>query len=289
MGTGYITRRAAFLVVSFVAAPLTLTTAAVPVAYAPLIPARTSAGCPAAEIIGVHGTSEGPSSTDTTDSPEIKATFAAFTGEEQKLGEHGARLEYYAYPTVTFADYLPVNWTTLRTTIDDYAGDLEAELGSFSKSCPGTPISLIGYSLGALVINNMLSSHRSEWDYIDAIALYGDPCWYNPHGDYRGLARYAATAGLRLGCFPANAYPYPLMSPASFHFQMQSLCLSKDPICGQGWPPYAIGGQIIDAALCGLDKCPHLFYSGASASYGAEFLADNAFKRLQGTARHGRK
>jgi hypothetical protein len=268
--------------VPFVAASLTLTPAAAPAARAALTLAPVSAGCPSAEIIGVHGTSEGPSSTDSTDSPEIKATFAAFAAEEHKLGETGARQEYYPYRTVTFAGYLPVNWPTLRTTIDDSAGKLEAELESFSHTCPDTPISLVGYSLGALLIDNMLSSYSDEWNFIDAVELYGDPCWYNPKGSYRGLARYAATVGLRLGCFPENAYPYPLVSPAGFHFIVQSRCVNKDPVCGQGWPPYEVGGQIIAAALCGLDKCPHLSYSGAPASYGAGFLAENAFKRPGG-------
>jgi Cutinase len=281
MGTGYLTRWTVLLV-PFMAASPGLTTAAAPAVHAALTPATASAGCPAAEIIGVHGTSEGPSSTNSTDSPEIKATFAALAVDEQKLGEHGARLEYYSYPTVTFAGYLPVNWPALRTTINDYAGELEAELESFSHACPDTPISLVGYSLGALLINHMLSSYSHEWNFIDAIALYGDPCWYNPHGDYRGLAQYAATVGLQLGCFPDNAYPHPLVSPVGFHFTVQSLCISGDPVCGQGWPPYEIGGQIIAAALCGLDKCAHLSYSGASASDGAEFLAKNAFRQIGG-------
>jgi hypothetical protein len=280
MGTGFLARWAV-LAVSFVPAWLTMTPAAVPAAYATLTP-PTAAGCPAAEIIGVHGTSEGPSSTDSTDSPEIKATFAAFVPHEQKLGEHGARLEYYAYPTVSFAAYLPVNWSALRTTVNDYASELEAELERFSRSCPDTPISLVGYSLGALLINNMLSSYSGEWNFIDAVELYGDPCWYNPHGDYRGLARYAATVGLRLGCFPENAYPYSLVSPTGFHFAVESLCISGDPICGQGWPSYEIGAQVIAAALCGLDKCPHLSYSSVSANDGAKFLAENAFRQSGG-------
>lgn len=281
MGAGNPTRWVVFLV-PLVAVPLPFATAAVPAARATLIPAAAAAGCPTAEIIGVHGTNEGPSSTESKDSPEIKATFAAFAADEQERGEHGARLQYYAYPTVTFADYLPVNWPALATTIDDYASELEGELASFSYSCPHTPISLVGYSLGALLINNMLTSYGDEWDFIDAVELYGDPCWYNPHGDYQGLARYAATVGLGLGCFPQNTHPYPLMSHAGAHFQVQSLCANMDPVCGQGWPPYEIGGQIIAAALCGLDKCPHLSYPGAVASYGAEFLAADAFKRPGG-------
>lgn len=287
MRAGYPTRGVVSLVL-FAAAALTFTRPAVPATRAALIPASAtatasaSAGCPAAEIVGVHGTGEGPSGTDGTDSPEIKATFSAFATDEQKLGEHGASLEYYAYPTVSFAAYLPVSWPTLRVIIDKYAGELETELGHFSHSCPDTPISLVGYSFGALLINDMLTSYRNEWNYLDAVELYGDPCWYSPHRDYRGLARYAATAGLRLGCFSGDAYPYPLVSPDGFHFLVQSLCNNKDPICGRGWPLYEIDGQIVAAALCAVYKCPHRSYVGATTNYGAEFLAENAFEHTGG-------
>jgi hypothetical protein len=283
MRIGCLPRRAIFIV-PLVTSWLTATPAAAPATHAALVPvtasAAASADCPVAEIVGVHGTSEGPSSTNRTDSPEIKATFAAFTDDERRLGEHGARLDYFAYPTVTFAEYLPVHWPALRTAIRDYAGQLEAELEAFSRSCPDTPVSLAGYSLGALLIDSMLSSHHGEWGFIDAVELYGDPCWYNPHGNYRGLARYAATAGLHLGCFPEDGYP--LTSPTGSRFAVQSQCLSGDPICGQGWPAYEIGGQVIAAALCGLDKCPHLSYPAASAGRGADFLAEHAFQRIGG-------
>ena len=281
MHTGYPTRGVVSLVL-FAAATLTFTRPTAPITRAALIPVTASAGCPAAEIIGVHGTSEGPSSTNGTDSPEIKATFSAFADAEQKLGEHGARLEYYAYPTVSFAAYLPVNWPALRTIIGNYASGLEAELEHFSHACPDTPISLVGYSFGALLINDMLTFYSNARSHLDAIELYGDPCWYNPHRDYRGLAQYAATTGFRLGCFSGNAYPYPLASPGSFHFLVQSLCKKKDPICGRDWPLYEIDGQIISAALCAVYNCPHRSYVGAITNYGAEFLAEHAFKQAGG-------
>jgi hypothetical protein len=63
---------------------------------------------------------------------------------------------------------------------------------------------------------------------------------------------------------------------------VESLCIGGDPVCGQGWPPYEIGGQVVAAALCGLDKCPHLSYSAASASDGADFLAEHAFRQIGG-------
>src|SRR5690348_18095793 len=103
MGNYYLRRWPSFLV-PFMAVPFGFTTAAAPAVQATLTPA--SAGCPAAEIVGVHGTSEGPSSTDSTHSPEIKAPLAAFATDEQQLGRHGRRLQTYSYPTVTFPNSL---------------------------------------------------------------------------------------------------------------------------------------------------------------------------------------
>jgi len=50
----------------------------------------------------------------------------------------------------------------------------------------------------------------------------------------------------------------------------------------QGWPAYEIGGQVIAAARCGLDRCPHLPYSVGSAGDGADFLAGHAFRQIGG-------
>src|SRR5579862_8893546 len=100
--------RGVVTLVLFAAAALTFTQpTTAPAAQATLIPGQSLAGCPTAEIIGVHGTGEGPSGTNRTDSPEIKGTFRAFATDEQKLGEHSARLNYYSYPTISFAAYLP--------------------------------------------------------------------------------------------------------------------------------------------------------------------------------------
>ncbi len=181
---------------------------------------------PRGEIIGMHGTGEGPSATDINDSPEIRTTFSAFIADERKLSEHGAHLEYYPYPTVSFAEYLPTNWPELAITINDSADELEVELESFSDVCPGTPISLVGYSLGALLIDNMLSSYSNEWDYVNVVELYGDPCWYNPQGGYRGLAQYAVKAGFPLSCFPRTHThtrwrPGPAALPGAEPVQLQ--------------------------------------------------------------------
>ena len=281
MGTGFLTRAAVFPV-SFVTAWVTPTPAAAPAAYAALTPATASAAARPRRSSACTAPARGQAAptAPTRRRSRPRSPRSSPTSKSWASTAHGwstTRTRRSPSPATCRS-----TGRRCATTIDEYAGELEAELESFSHSCPDTPISLVGYSLGALLINNMLSSYSGEWNFIDAVELYGDPCWYNPHGDYRGLARYAATVGLRLGCFPENAYPYPLVSPAGFQFQVQSLCTDKDPICGQGWPPYEIGGQIIAAALCGLDRCPHLSYSGAPASDAAELLAESAFKRPGG-------
>ena len=245
MGTRISHPWAAVFLVPFVAASLTLTPATVPAAHAALTPVAASAGCPAAEIIGVHGTSEGPSSTDSTDSPEIKATFAAFAADEHKLGEHGARLEYYPYPTVTFAGYLPVNWPALRTTIDDYAGELEAELESFSHSCPDTPISLVGYSLGALLINNMLSLLQQRVELHQRGRVVRRPVPVQPERGLPGPGPVRRDRGAPAGLLPGERLPVPAGIPGRLPLRGAEPVHQRDPVCGQGWPPYEIGGQII--------------------------------------------
>jgi hypothetical protein len=263
-----VAKRWPALIIAVMAASFTfITRGAAPATN--IMPVAFSTSCPAAEIIGVHGTGEGPSPIGKEISSEIKATFAAFTADERKLGEHGARLQYFPYPTLDLTDYLPTNWAKSQLMVNNCVGELGAEAERFSRSCPNSPISLVGYSLGSLLINIMLSSHDDEWNYIDAVEFYGDPCWYNPDGGYRGLAQYADETDLLLACLKNNSYPDPLFFRVGFHFAAQSLCLTRDPACGQGWPPYQIGDQVIAALLCPLDRCPHLSYVGTATRDGA--------------------
>ena len=48
-------------------------------------------------------------------------------------------------------------------------------------------VALVGYSMGAWVINKWLADHPREWSMIKAVVFYGDPCW--SHGSDVGLAR----------------------------------------------------------------------------------------------------
>src|SRR6266852_1684709 len=76
----------------------------VPLAAAMAPPAAAAVSCPRVVLIGLHGTNQGPSLTNTKKSPEIAATFKAFANEVPKLPndgtDHSFRLQWFSYPTV---------------------------------------------------------------------------------------------------------------------------------------------------------------------------------------------
>jgi Cutinase len=57
------------------------------------------------------------------------------------------------------------------------------------KECKNPKVVLVGYSIGALVINKWLSKEKTKndlWDYISAVELYGDPLWHRYGPPYPG-------------------------------------------------------------------------------------------------------
>jgi hypothetical protein len=133
-------------------------------------------------------------------------------------------------------------------------------------------IALVGYSMGAWVINLWLTDHHSEWSKIKAVVLYGDPCWRGGFFD-EGLARLFA---LSYGCMPFSYYPYPEAS-AQVPFQVQTYSAVHDPVSGEGWHgglPNVAQEQLLAAILCtNPATCSHLDYTGSTAIYqGARFV-----------------
>jgi hypothetical protein len=235
---------------------------------------------------------EGPSSTIAGTSATIAYTFSAFSSDTASRGVTGVKASAFAYPTLSVTDIMSVTGLyDIRSTVTNAAAALTANLQEISAQCPSTPVLLAGYSMGAWIINNMLSvmsKNPGKWDNIKAVLLYGDPCWYNSSGKYQGLAReeYADTCGT------ASTYPYPASS-ATVPFKVETLCYGNDPVCGQGFAGDAFlpafEKQIAFAAnncnytpsATTYGKCPHFYYevggpkNGATAE-GASFLAPYA-------------
>jgi hypothetical protein len=142
---------------------------------------------------------------------------------------------------------------------------LQTDVESWITGCQLSQIkiALVGYSMGAWVINKWLKDHPSEWILISAVVLYGDPCWKN--GSDQGLARlYGIT-----GCSPAKNYPYPApVGLLTVPFLTQSWCAYHDPVCGGGYASHK-QTQLVAAENCKQgSKCRHLHYTDGAPRSG---------------------
>ena len=181
--------------------PGTVPTTGPPSSAAAQPTANSNCGTPV--FFGLHGMGEGPSSDIPTDSPEIMGFDAA-----QNLISGAVLNVPVPYPTVS-ASYWDVldaaSAGPLRNAVNAGESALQSYVASWTSGCSLSQdkIALVGYSMGAWVINKWLKDHPGEWIMISAVVLYGDPCWKD--GADAGLARiFNAT-----GCSPAENYPYP--------------------------------------------------------------------------------
>lgn len=223
-------------------------------------------------FFGLHGMAEGPSSTISTISPEIES----FDTDQNAIS--GAVLnDPVPYPTV-----YPNAWsvaTSLYPSLNAGENALQSYITGYTAGCSSSQdkIALVGYSMGAWVINKWLTDpkYRSEWSMIKAVVLYGDPCYTGGFFD-DGLARLFAFS---YGCMPSSHYPYP-KARAHVPFQVQTYSLAYDPVSGEDWH----GGnpltnvlkeaQLAAAVTCtNPATCSHLDYTGNTEIYeGALFV-----------------
>ena len=220
-------RRSAALGVALTALVIsTLAATEPPAAAAPRSAAASS--CDTTPVFfGLHGMAEGPSNTISTISPELES----FDTDQNAIS--GAVLTYpVSYPTV-----YPNKWYSLLTTpsaLSKGENALQADIKSYTAGCSVSQdkIALVGYSMGAWVINKWIVDHPLEWDMIKAVVLYGDPCKVN--GKDKGLVREFAAS---YGCMPAKDYPYPLPGgTTAVPFPVQSWTMPRDPVTGPAGP-----------------------------------------------------
>lgn len=220
-------------------------------------------------FFGLHGMYEGPSKKFKAISPEIRD----FDYEQNLIsGAVLAAPVSYTRATVGWKDVADlVSNGPLTTAVNVGEKNLQSALTSYTKGCTVAQdkVALVGYSMGAWVINKWLKDHPSEWKLIRAVVFYGDPCWV--HGHDAGLLRLYNPGD---GCSPAKNYPYPAPTPRfKVPFLTQSWCLYHDPICGGGYG-HAKKAHVkktqLDAALQCTDRtCPHNQYRVGRAGEGA--------------------
>jgi cutinase len=244
--------------------------------------------CPTALLLGLHGMNEGPSDKMPKVSATLAETFAAFRSDTIKRGDKGVKTDALSYKTVTIEDFSTLNGVDdVDRTVNGTAISLLTDLQAFTKQCPSMRILLAGYSMGAWIINDLLTQMLAAghgWPNIKAIQLYGDPCWYSngKSGSHKGLAREA----LPDTCVSKSTYPYPAAS-SKLPFKVRTSCNDRDPICGEGFS--SINDQLkfvkencnYSPSPSKSGACPHFNYEvegparGATAQ-GAKFLAQYA-------------
>jgi hypothetical protein len=245
-----------------IAAVLALATSALPASAATAQPG-VAATCTIPVFFGLHGMNEGPSPTISAVSPEL----LSFDADQNASGTVGI------YP-VSYTTVYPSAWsvlTSLYSALDNGENALQADITSYSTGCSASQdkIALVGYSMGAWVINKWIMDHPLEWNLIRAVVLYGDPCW--AYGQDKGLVR---EFGSGYGCMPANYYPFPAwVGTGKVTFGVQSYTMPLDPVSGANWAGNA-AAQLYAAVNCGNPKtCSHLDYNGSTEnSEGAQFV-----------------
>ncbi|MGP3638380.1 cutinase family protein [Streptomyces sp. 24-1644] len=213
------------------------------------------ARCPV-HFLGLHGLDE---QSDLT-SPTINATWKAFQSAVTAKALPPKR-DSIAFPKVARNEFLAKNSVIgIEPDVNVGVAAIQKAMDRAVRSCSSTRFVLVGYSLGAWVVDKFLVTDPHRRQLVRAAQLYGDPQWRAP-GKGKGLA-VAFNRGLRT--------PYPPSAD-----KVQSLCNQRDPVCGTG---YRDDGRDLVQRLKDLQapvKCPgsEHCYSGRSTTQGGEFLA----------------
>jgi hypothetical protein len=233
-------------------------------------------------FFGLHGMAEGPPTSKTVGlSPEIKG----FDYEQNLIS--GRVLVYpvsYTVLTASVWDLLrspATNAAELMAAVNNGESHLQSDLAAYTKGCSLAQdrVALVGYSMGAWVINKWMIDHPKEWKMIRAVVLYGDPCWIN--GTDEGLVRQDIDAGATAvsGCTRDGTYPYPA-ARSKVPFPMESWCAAGDPVAGCGFNG-DLFSQVAAAVVCVFNdtSCPHNWYrvggpAEAALRSGARFVVN---------------
>jgi hypothetical protein len=140
-------------------------------------------GCADAYFIGVHGVREGPDLNGQGPSDLLKEIWKTFEHIAHDAGKRNVTRHYLRYPNPN-----QPSWDVVGNLGYILGAKIRGvmELNKFVretvlKECPkdkNPKIVLVGYSLGAWVINDWLDGNNDLWDYIRAVELYADPLWY---------------------------------------------------------------------------------------------------------------
>lgn len=214
--------------------------------------------CADAYLIGLHGMLQGPDSRDDT---LQKSQEIAETGRILKTLKPNNRT--LALDSLNY--HVPATWNIpeIPQGVPPAVAALSTKIAEVRSGCATQSFVLVGYSFGAWVIEEWLSENRPLWNLIKAVEVYGDPLWCRsaPDCTYGGLAR----RWLQLGQLQeVDPDPYRHTPPGydePLQNRWQSLCLARDPVCGEGYGQGDFLGQHGDAVSCVWNFCEHKKYA----------------------------
>ncbi len=260
-----------------VAALLALAGSALPASAATARPGATgtaaSTDCQAWYVLGLHGLGEGPEpSGGTKESQELAAFASDLLADGPTYGYAVEQPVPYPTISVSWQDAAGVfNQGPLWQNVQQGVADLQAAVNYYTSTCPGSLISLFGYSEGAWIINVWEQQHPDEASQIYSAGLIGDPCYADAAGD-AGLARlFTGSCGSAADYIVGESNIQPTNSD----------CINGDPVCGV---PYlgstSVGlavAQLATAAGCAINNgCAHYQYvnDGDVADMASWMLSD---------------
>lgn len=267
---------------------LAFAAALVLVPLAAALPASASQSRPAAKscnsgpvFFGLHGMGEGPDSAHRGQPPSYLTQSSEMLDFDYQQNQVSGKVLFVPiYYTLVTGDWgslkaipkaVSIGVTALNHAVTSYLSD----------GCrPRTHhIALVGYSMGAWIINLWLMGHKDLWPQIRAVALFGDPCYHS--GISNGIVRRSPLWGT---CMPKGTYPYPGSFSSKFwhhhrHPAARTYTEPQDPVTGDGWGLDPAIAQLVAASRCVQNNCSHLDYApnmGTSNGGGAEATAAQA-------------
>ncbi|MGW1680578.1 cutinase family protein [Saccharopolyspora sp. NPDC002376] len=247
------------LLVTLIMLPLALVTptAAGTAKQESVAPAAQAAGCPFT-FIGLHGLNEDSSSST------IQTAWTQFNSLAEKKGLKSTAV-FLKHPKLTFPEFFSqIIDARSRDPISRATDDLNNAAIAAANACRPARLVLVGYSEGAWIIDQWIhnNAESAQVSQISAVLVLGDPQWNN--GDRgQGLAQRV------------NMGINPYIPPKPLGDRFTSLCLPRDPVCGEGYGNDIVS-QFRDARnlqkSCGI----HCSYTKKAIQSGVQTLVTNA-------------
>lgn len=220
------------------------------IVYGP--PANAAPGCSKPLVIGLHGVGEGPDENGSGNlSVVLTDTLSRLQNLEKQHGDPVAEMRFLRHRTIsgqTMTDFGFWRDGNFSAAVKTASRDLVREVTQARNTCPDRQIALVGYSLGAWIVDDYLAGQSAGFRQrtLSAVVLYGDPEWPSP-----------APGGLAREFGHVNIDPY---KPTGLRGRFMSMCLRHDFVCNVSHESGATRMQEMAACAIGLSNCAHRRY-----------------------------